>query len=121
MKSAASWSDVWPDIALPSPPRCLDTVGVDTLVQRLRDTLTALDTSSFEVAVCDAFSALGFVTSHVGGNGAPDGVLAAPLGLAGYRSILECKTAKDGSVVANPRPEVPRSFAISMMRRSQSW
>ncbi len=103
-------ADVWPDIALPSLPRWLDKVAIDLLVQRLRDTATALDTASFEVAVCDTFSALGFVASHIGGNGAPDGVLAAPLGLAGYRSILECKTAKEGSVVANPRPEEPAKF-----------
>lgn len=102
--------DVWPAIALPPLPLWLDVAAKDAIVQRLRDTASALDTTSFEVAVCDAFTALGFVTTHIGGNGAPDGVLAAPLGSAGYRAILECKTASLGAIVANPRPEEPAKF-----------
>jgi hypothetical protein len=31
---------------------------------------------------------------HIGGNGAPDGYLDAPLGPLGYRTMLECKRAK---------------------------
>jgi hypothetical protein len=29
--------------------------------------------------VCDAFAALAFVATHIGGRGAPDGTLDAPL------------------------------------------
>jgi hypothetical protein len=46
------------------------------------------------VAVCNAFAALGFGATHVGGNGAPDGYIDAPLGPLGYRAMLECKRAK---------------------------
>jgi hypothetical protein len=40
------------------------------------------------------------VATHVGGGGAPDGYLDAPLGPLGYRVMLECKTAS--GVVAQP-------------------
>jgi hypothetical protein len=52
-------------------------------------------------AVCEAFEALGFVTQHIGGNRAPDGLMDAPLGQLAYRVMIECKTAS-GSVVAHP-------------------
>jgi hypothetical protein len=45
---------------------------------------------------------LGFVAKHVGGKGAPDGVLDAPLGKLAYRVMLECKTSAGGAV---PRPD----------------
>jgi hypothetical protein len=56
--------------------------------------------AAFERAVCDAFSGLGYVATHVGGNAAPDGYIDAPLGLLGYRVMLEYKTAT--GVVTQP-------------------
>jgi hypothetical protein len=60
------------------------------------------DPEAFERAVCEAFDALGFVSRHIGGNDAPDGVVDAPLGRLAYRVMLECKTSS-GAVV--PRPD----------------
>jgi hypothetical protein len=37
-------------------------------------------------------------------------VLAAPLGVASYRVVLECKTASPGGIVSNPRPEEAAKF-----------
>ncbi len=68
------------------------------------------DLAAFEIAVCAAFALLGYLAQHVGGNGRPDGILTAPLGRAGYRAIIECKTASPGEIVANPRPEEPAKF-----------
>ncbi len=49
-------------------------VDIDKLIARLRKTSTAGTLSEqFEQAVCDAFSALGFLATHVGGRAAPDG------------------------------------------------
>ncbi|HEV2738138.1 MAG TPA: restriction endonuclease [Candidatus Elarobacter sp.] len=50
------------------------------------------DTAAFEIAVCDAFTALGFDVTHLGGHQAPDGTIDAPLGPLAYRAMLECKT-----------------------------
>ena len=50
--------------------------------------------------MCDAFAALGFVATHVGGSAAPDGYLDAPLGVNGYRVMLECKRAS--TIVMEP-------------------
>jgi hypothetical protein len=102
--------DLWPAIALPPLPQPIDPATITTLVQKLRTTATGADSAAFEVAVCDAFSALGFHTQHIGGTGQPDGIFDAPLGTDGYRVILECKTAQPGNVVANPRPEEPAGF-----------
>lgn len=102
-------ADAWPEIALPPSPRWLSDATVADLTARLRAAATG-DPTAFEIAACDAFAALGFLTTHVGGNGAPDGILVAPLGVAGYRAVLECKTASAGGIVANPRPEEPAKF-----------
>ena len=102
--------DTWPAIELAPLPRWLPAATAAALAQRLRETSTGTDPAAFEVAACEAFAALGFVAKHVGGNGAPDGVLAAPLGTVGYRAILECKTAKADGVVANPRAEEAAKF-----------
>ena len=78
------------------------------------------DLAAFEIAVCAAFALLGYLAQHVGGNGRPDGILTAPLGRAGYRAIIECKTASPGEIVANPRPEEPAKFAPTRTRRTRS-
>ncbi len=103
-------ADLWPAIALPPLPRWLAPEAAEALGARLRATSIGGDPAAFEIAACDAFAALGFIATHVGGNGAPDGILAAPLGVDGYRAVLECKSAAAGGVVANPRPEEPAKF-----------
>ena len=102
--------DTWPDIVLPNMPRWIADADVASLTERLQTTSIGGDPAAFEIAVCDAFAALGFVATHLGGEGQPDGVLAAPLGVAGYRVTVECKTASPGGIVANPRPEEPAKF-----------
>ena len=102
--------DTWPDIVLPAVPTWISDADVASLTERLQTTSIGGDPAAFEIAVCDAFAALGFVATHIGGEGQPDGVLAAPLGVAGYRVILECKTASPSGIVANPRPEEPAKF-----------
>lgn len=64
------------------------------LIARLHDTSKGDDPSAFELTVCDAFAALGFAPTHIGGNDAPDGYVDAILGPLGYRSMIECKTSK---------------------------
>ena len=103
-------ADPWPAVSLAPPTRWVAARDVDALVERLRATATGGDPTAFEVAACDAFAALGFLATHVGGNAAPDGILTAPLGVMAYRVILECKTASPGGIVSNPRPEEPAKF-----------
>jgi hypothetical protein len=82
--------DDWPDpLVLPTRP---PVSSATELVARLRATGKSDDSEAFEIAVCDAFAALGFVATHIGGRGAPDGTLDAPLGPLAYRAMLECKT-----------------------------
>lgn len=102
--------DPWPETAFPPLPQFIAPSTVEALIQRLTVTSTGTDPTAFEIAVCDAFTALGFHSVHFGGNGEPDGTLDAPLGVDAYRIILECKTASPSAVVANPRPEEPDSF-----------
>ena len=102
--------DVWPDVELPPLPRWLDEATIAKHAANLRAAATGDDPTAFEVAVCDAFGDLGFTATHIGGHGTPDGTLDAQLGSAGYRVILECKTAKPGGIVNNPRPAEPASF-----------
>ena len=80
------------------------------IARRLHSTSTSTLPESFEKAVCDAFGALGFVSTHHGGTGAPDGILEAPLGLLAFRAIVECKTAQPGATVNAPRLEEPAKF-----------
>ncbi len=84
--------DDWPNLN-PPPPRPPDPQA-QALVARLHATATGSDPTAFEVAVCDAFAHMGFLTNHVGGNKAPDGYGDAILGPLGYRVMFECKTAK---------------------------
>jgi hypothetical protein len=102
--------DDWPDIEPPARRPWLTAVQVDALANRLHATSTAQAPDAFEKAVCDAFAALGFVATHVGGIGTPDGLLDAPLGPLAYRAILECKTAHADTTVNAPRLEEPARF-----------
>jgi DNA primase len=85
-------ADDWPNLN-PPPPRAPDPQA-QALVARLTATATGSDPAAFEVAVCDAFAHMGFLTNHVGGNKAPDGYGDAILGPLGYRVMFECKTGK---------------------------
>jgi hypothetical protein len=106
-------ADNWPSIALPSRPRYVSRHDVEAISTRLRSTGTGSDPIAFELAVCDAFTMLGFVAQHVGGYNEPDGTLDAPLGPLAYRTILECKSAPASGVVGLPRPEEPAKFRDS--------
>src|SRR5262249_44726992 len=88
--------DDWPTV----PPAADDAAAIDELCQRLEPPAPGADPAAFEVAVCDAFARLGFLTQHLGQHGQPDGIADAILGTQGYRLLLECKTAK--SVVTEP-------------------
>jgi hypothetical protein len=90
--------DDWPDLVPVSDP------PVDEATQALCDRLEATgggdDPSAFEIAVCDAFAHLGFLTQHLGARAQPDGIADAILGPLGYRVTIECKTAK--TIVTQP-------------------
>ena len=58
--------------------------------------------TAFEAAVCVLFETLRFVTTHIGGNAAPDGYLDAPLGPLAYRAMVECKTGSANGFVTQP-------------------
>jgi hypothetical protein len=99
--------DDWPDPKVPLPTR-KPVQGLDELRRDLEKTQRGPDSTAYEAAVCRAFEALGFVVQHVGGNGAPDGVLDAPLGPLAYRSMLECKRAKQHWVLQPDAAEAAR-------------
>lgn len=83
--------DNWP--ALPITPLPPLTKAQQEIVDRLRATSqNDTDGSAFELAVCDAFNALHFAATHMGGWDAPDGYIDAQLGTLGYRVMLECKS-----------------------------
>ncbi len=82
--------DDWPDIE-PAPR---DEAEVRALMDRLEQTASGDDPLAFELAVCDAFAHLGFLTEHRGGTGQTDGIADAILGRLGYRVTIECKTSK---------------------------
>jgi hypothetical protein len=83
-------ADDWPDdVMQPAGPK----VNVDALIARLTQAATdSTNPANFEIAVCDAFAAMGLLTTHVGGLGAPDGYGDAPLATMGYRVMFECKS-----------------------------
>jgi len=105
--------DDWPDVTLPPHPRYIDAAAFDALAARLRTTGIGDDAAAFEQATCDAFAVMGFVTQHVGGFYAPDGILDAPLGPLAYRAVLECKSAPNVKFVSQPRPEEAAKFRAS--------
>ncbi len=84
--------DDWPDLE-PLPERPVDE-DVAALCRRLETTGGGEDPAAFELAVCDAFAHLGFLTQHLGDRAQPDGIADAILGPLGYRVLLECKTAR---------------------------
>ncbi len=94
--------DDWPEPDEPLPTRSA-VHDVDAYENRLHRLAHGEDPEAFERAVCEAFDALGFVSRHIGGQGAPDGVLEAPLGRLAYRVMLECKTSSGAAV---PHPDV---------------
>ena len=89
-------ADDWP---APKSPDAQAPPDNAALIARLRAASSG-DPEKFELAVCEAFTALGFRATHVGGPAAPDGYIDAQLGPLGYRAMLECKTG--GKVVAQP-------------------
>ena len=85
--------DDWPSLEPPPTPP-LDP-STQALIDRLAQTAHGDDPAAFELAVCDAFAHLGFVTTHVGGHDNTDGYADAPLGALGYRTMLECKSGPE--------------------------
>jgi hypothetical protein len=85
--------DEWP--ALPDAPAKQPVPEISALIARLEAAAQGLP-ADFELAVCDAFAALGFDATHVGGQKAPDGILDAPLGPIAYRCVVECKSSDEG-------------------------
>jgi hypothetical protein len=92
--------DDWPEPDDPLPSRSA-VRDVDAFEKHLRELAHGFDPEAFERAICEAFDTLGFVSRHIGGQGAPDGVLDAPLGRLAYRVMLECKTTS-GATVSRP-------------------
>jgi hypothetical protein len=108
--------DDWPDVTLAPRPRNVSPETLSTLSTLLRSAATGTEPAVFERAVCDAFTLMGFIATHIGGNDAPDGTLDAPdgtldapLGPLGYRAVLECKTARSG-IAASVSPAEPAKF-----------
>lgn len=90
--------DDWPDIDLTGlPPLAPPSLSADAqqALTQLQTAANGTDPTAFEIAACNALSALGFVTTHVGGNGQPDGYADAPLGPMAYRIMIECKLSAD--------------------------
>lgn len=85
--------DDWPHIKPRTRPAAISADAIAAIAHRWHSTSTSMLPESFEKAVCEAFGALGFVATHHGGIGAPDGLLEAPLGPLAFRAIVECKTA----------------------------
>jgi hypothetical protein len=86
--------DEWPTLPDAAPPAL--PAAIQAIVDRLDSTVTGPDAAAFEEAVCDAFDALGFASTHLGGQKAPDGYADALLGVLGYRTMIECKSGDEG-------------------------
>jgi DNA primase len=86
--------DEWPELEEPPAPAL--SPAIQAIIDRLTTSASGSNPTAFELAVCDAFSALGFTTTHVGGQKNPDGYADAPLGTLGYRFTIECKSADEG-------------------------
>jgi len=82
--------DEWPVIADQPAPQ--PTPEATALIERLATTVDGGRPEGFELAVCDAFEMLGFVSTHDGREKAPDGYVDAMLGPLSYRSMIECKS-----------------------------
>jgi hypothetical protein len=103
-------ADDWPTVDLPPLPKWIAKEEADLAIARLHETSSGEDAAAFERAACAAFALLGFEAEHIGGNAQPDGILTAPLWRQAYRVVLECKTASEGGIVNNPRPEEAAKF-----------
>ncbi|HEY1729152.1 MAG TPA: restriction endonuclease [Candidatus Baltobacteraceae bacterium] len=83
-------ADDWPVLQpAPRPP-------LEPVLENLRKFQDG-PSEAFEKAVVDVFGWMGFVATHLGGSGMPDGQLDAPLGPAHYRVLVECKSARKPS------------------------
>ena len=102
--------DTWPSVVLPERPRYGDPKAIETIAERLRATSVGEDPAAFEQATCDAFAMMGFVATHLGGIGRPDGILEAPLGPLSFRAVIECKTVSSGKGVGIPQADEPARF-----------
>lgn len=104
--------DDWPD---------LDTTGLPSLeakaqlaadataaIARARKAAAGTDPTEYELAICSLFDHMGFVSTHVGGTGTPDGYADALLGPLAYRVMIECKLAQ-GAVIAHSDAPVEAS------------
>jgi DNA primase len=78
---------------LPDPAPETPWQAPQKLINALVTTSTGVDPTAFELAVCNAFEALGFKSTHIGGTMNPDGYIDAILGPLGYRIMLECKSS----------------------------
>jgi len=85
--------DDWP--ALEETPIPAPDARIAGLIDQLAATASGAP-DAFEKAVCDAFDALGFTTTHLGGQKMPDGYADAPLGPMSYRFVIECKSGDEG-------------------------
>jgi hypothetical protein len=95
----------WPKVVLPERPRYASAAAIEAIEQRLRHTAVGKDFVAFEMAVCEAFALMGFITTHIGGLSAPDGKLDAPLGPLAYSVVVECKSTPSAPIVRNAQPE----------------
>jgi len=102
--------DSWPSVTLAQRPRYTDSQALEAIAQRLRATSVGEEPSAFEQATCDAFEMMGFVASHIGGFGRPDGILEAPLGPLSFRAVVECKSVPSGGRVRIPQVQEPAKF-----------
>jgi hypothetical protein len=91
--------DDWPDLDATGLPAITERVQLSPDAQNAVDALHraagGADPTAFEIAVCDAFNHLGFIATHVGGTGQPDGYADALLGPLAYRIMIECKLSAD--------------------------
>jgi hypothetical protein len=101
--------DPWPEPVSPLPLR-RPSDAARAALDLARRTSVGNDPAAFERAVCDVFAALGFVATHLGGNPQPDGVIDAPLGILGYRVVLECKSTPLNAAVGLPNVEEPARY-----------
>jgi hypothetical protein len=78
------------------PPRLEPT---EALIQRLQVSQRLSGQSGqFELDLAEAFEALGFSCTHLGGSGATDILVTAPLVHAGYTVVVDAKTSQVGRV-----------------------
>jgi len=91
-------------------PAAVSADAIAAIAHRLHSTSTSTLPESFEKAVCDAFGALGFVATHHGGIGAPDGIIEAPLGPLAFPRDRRMQDGAAGGTVNAPRLEEPAKF-----------